>query len=502
MSQSAIRKPKSAIIRVLLIEDNHEDLYLIEEMLAKATDACFDLKPAVQLSAGLKCLTQEKIDVILLDLSPSGIYGLADLDRLHAQAAGVPIVVLGGVNDEALAASALQKGAQDYLVKRQVDSNLLERSIHYAMERQRMLAELEQRTREWQALLYSLDNIIQKNPEGIIIVDRPGVVRFVNPAAESLLRRKSEELIGEMFGFPVTSEKTELDIIHGGREATTVEMHVVEMEWKGEIVYLASLRDITERKQAQEALQKAYRELQESQAQLIQSEKMSGMGTLVAGIAHELNNPMMGILNFSQYCLKHTSEDDRRYPVLQDIQQETQHCIDIVQNLLTFSRMEREDETYQKGSCTVILERVLKLLSCRIGKQSVRVTYHTADGTPEVWMKVNSIQQVFLNLTTNALDALERSEKKEIHVDIRRDGEFVQATIGGTGGGIAPENFQEIFDPFFTKKPAGQGTGLGLSVSRAIIKEHGGEITCESEPGIGTKFRVLLPINRRKEGAK
>jgi len=495
MQQFAIQKPKSEVIKVLLIGDNHEDISFIDEMLAKATNAYFDIKPATQLSAGLKCLAQEKIDIILLDLPTSGIHGIADFDRLQAQAVGVPVVVLGGVNDEVLAASALQKGAQDYLIKSQLDSNLLERSIHYVMERQRIQAELEHRTHEWQSLLYSLDNIIKKNPDGIIIVNRKGIVFFVNPVAESLLHRRSDELIGEMFGFPVTSERTNLDIIHKGGGSSTVEMHVVEMEWKGEIVYLASLRDITERKEAQEALQKAYSDLQESQVQLIQLAKMSAVGTLVAGVAHELNNPMMGILNYSQYCLKHTSEDDKLYPVLQDIQQETQRCIDIVKNLLTFSRTEREEESYQKKSCTVILERVLKLLSYRTVQQSV--TYHTADGTPEVWMKANGIQQVFLNLISNALDALDGREKEEVHIDIRRNGDFVQVTISDTGVGISPENIQNIFDSFFTTKPVGQGTGLGLSISHSIIEEHGGEITCESESGIGTEFKVLLPIDRR-----
>ena len=264
--------------------------------------------------------------------------------------------------------------------------------------------------------------------------------------------------------------------------------------------------EITERKKAEAELQKVYeelqlahKELQESQAQLIQAEKMSALGTLAAGIAHELNNPIMGILNFSQHCLKHTSEDDRRYTVLQDIEQETKRCIDIVQNLLTFSRMEGEGEAYQKESCAAIFERILKLLSYRIEKQGASVTYHVADGTPEIWMKVNSIQQVFLNLIANALDALGESEKKEIRVDIRRDGELIQVIIADTGCGIAPENLQKIFDPFFSTKPIGQGTGLGLSISRSMIEAHGGEITCESDPGAGTKFKILLPMERRKE---
>ncbi|MFQ5586796.1 MAG: sensor histidine kinase, partial [Thermodesulfobacteriota bacterium] len=239
----------------------------------------------------------------------------------------------------------------------------------------------------------------------------------------------------------------------------------------------------------------------ESQAQLIQSEKMGALGTMVAGVAHELNNPMMGILNFIQYCRKHTPEDDRKYSVLQDAEHETGRCMDIVQNLLTFSRMEKEgEEGRQKESCAAIFDRIFKLLSYRVGLERVTVNRHTAEGTPAIWIKVNSIQQVFFNLISNALDALKDSEKKEIHVTICRKGEFVQVTIADTGCGIAPEDIQRIYAPFYTTKPTGKGTGLGLSVCHGIIQAHGGEITCESRPGEGTTFTILLPIEKRKEG--
>jgi signal transduction histidine kinase len=114
-------------------------------------------------------------------------------------------------------------------------------------------------------------------------------------------------------------------------------------------------------------------------------------------------------------------------------------------------------------------------------------------------MKPNSIQQLILNLATNAFDALEDSEKKEFNVDIHREGDFVRIIIADTGCGIAAESLGSIFDPFFTTKPVDQGTGLGLSVSQGIVKAHGGQISCESEPGAGTKFIILLPIERSKQ---
>jgi two-component system NtrC family sensor kinase len=260
---------------------------------------------------------------------------------------------------------------------------------------------------------------------------------------------------------------------------------------------LSMVQDITKRKQAEEELKKLYTELKESQSQLIQSEKMSAVGTLVAGVAHELNNPITAILHFTQYCIKHTSEEDRLYTILQDIEKETRSCIDTTQNLLTFSHMQRGEAVYQKESLNTILSRVLKLLSYRIEEDNISIGKHIAIGTPDILMNVNNMQQVFLNLLNNALDALKESKQKKIDIDILCEGKYVKVTIADSGCGIASEDIDNIFDPFFTTKLVGQGTGLGLSLCHSIITEHNGEITCESVPGQGARFIILLPVTTK-----
>ncbi len=444
-------------IRVLLIEDSVFATRHTQKMLAEANGAQFnvELECADQLSVGLKRLADDEIDIVLLDLMLPDSHDLDTFTTIHTQVPQVPIVVLTGLEDETLAVEAVREGAQDYLVKGQLDSKLLKRSILYAIERKRVEEELKAANQQLEAReqqLRALNQQLKKHKEHL----------------EELVQERTAQL-------KKTNEQLRKEII--------------------------------ERKEAQETLRKTYEDLEgahrrlaESQAQLIQTEKMSALGTLVAGTAHELNNPIMGILNFSAHCVKHTSKDDRLLTVLQDIEHEAKRCAEIVQNLLTFSHTDKDDDkAYQKESLAKIVDRVIRLLSYRIEKQGILVTQHIADNTPEICMKSNSIQQLILNLAVNALDALEDSEKKEFNVDIHREGQFVRMTIADTGCGIAPESAGSIFDPFFTTKPAGQGTGLGLSVSQGIVKAHGGQISCESEPGVRTKFIILLPIERSKE---
>ena len=365
-------------------------------------------------------------------------------------------------------------------------------------------------------------SLIEASLDTLVTIGPDGKITDVNSETEGITGRSREELIGTDFSDYFTDpENAEagyrkafeegmvrdypLELRHNDGHVTPVLYNAsVFRDDAGEVQgVFAAARDVTEQKKTEQKLQKLLNELKGSQSQLMQAGKMGAMGTMTAGIAHELNNPLMGILNFIQYCLKHTSKEDRRYAVLQDAERETKRSSDIVRNLLTFSRMEQEgEEGYQEESYDVIFDRVLNLLSYRVEKEKVLVTRHTAKETPKIWMKANGIQQVVFNLISNAMDGMKKSEKKEMHIDIHPEGEFVQMTIADTGCGISAEDLERIFDPFFTTKPTGEGTGLGLSICHSIVESHGGEIVCESELGTGTKFKVLLPIEKRKGEAK
>jgi signal transduction histidine kinase/DNA-binding NarL/FixJ family response regulator len=274
-------------IKVLLIDSDHREAYLIRKKIAEVGDGVFALEYTDQLSIGLERLARGGIDVLLLDPSVPDGRGLDYLAWGRAQALGVPIVILSALDDEESEAEALKKGAQEYLVKGGgVDGNLLVRSMYRAIARQRPASERERKTQRLEASKAQLNNIIRSSPDGIIIVDQRGIVRFVNPAVESLFGCKAEQLLGESLGFLPTVEggKTELGIFRGDGEKGVAEMRVVEMRYQGEAAYLVSLRDITERKQAEE---KAELAREEAEAARTAMEKAAARAKERARLARE-----------------------------------------------------------------------------------------------------------------------------------------------------------------------------------------------------------------------
>jgi signal transduction histidine kinase/PAS domain-containing protein len=273
-------------IKVLLIDGDHREAYLIRKTIAEAGDGVFALEYTDQLTIGLERLARGGIDVLLLDSSVPDGRGLNSLAWGRAQAMGVPIVILSAQEDETSEAEALKKGAQEYLIKGRVNGNLLVRSIYRAIARQWPASERERKIQRLESSKAYLNNIIRSNPDGIIIVDHRGIVRFVNPAVESLFGCKAEKLLGESLGFLPTVEggKTELGIVRGNGEKGVAEMRVVEMKYQGEAAYLVSLRDITERKQAEEEARLGREEAEAAQAA---SEKAAARAKDRARLARE-----------------------------------------------------------------------------------------------------------------------------------------------------------------------------------------------------------------------
>ncbi|UCD95256.1 MAG: HAMP domain-containing protein [Candidatus Zixiibacteriota bacterium] len=251
------------------------------------------------------------------------------------------------------------------------------------------------------------------------------------------------------------------------------------------------------------------KELEEAQAQLIQSEKMVAIGQLAAGVAHELNNPLGGILGYAQFTLEKIqnksagdiSEKDiesyKRY--LRDIEAQSRRCKSIVQNLLKFSRTSQAVD-FSEIDINAVVEDTLTFVEHQLMMSQIRLNTNLETELPKIKGNPSQLQQVFTNIILNAMHASEPG--KQITLTSRLApplGEFhgaVEIVFRDEGKGICEEHLPKIFEPFFTTKDIGKGTGLGLSVSYGIVKEHGGEIKVKSKLGEGTVFTVIIPLEK------
>ena len=372
------------------------------------------------------------------------------------------------------------------------------------MQLDRQKKELEGKLELEQSKTY-LENILSAMSDSVIVVNRQGMIHKVNRAALKLLEADAPDIAGQPIAdfFPHAEAGDGFFIQRNGNfSAETIvpfknREHTLLNRKKERIPISLSLslfQNATDDVAGAVFVAHDIRQQKKEEESRIHLEKMRALGTMTAGMAHELNNPMMGILGFAEYCRKCTEPEDKRHDILSDIERETRRCMDIVQNLLTFSRREKNDNGPQETiGLDVVMERVLKLLVYRIEKEKVSIVRNCPDPCVPVRINAESLQQVFLNLMVNALDALEGRTTKQISIGIRIDDAHVYVDVADNGGGIDPGDLPRIFDPFYTSKPPGKGTGLGLSTSLGIVKAHGGSIQCASDINVGTTFTVILP---------
>ena len=253
-------------------------------------------------------------------------------------------------------------------------------------------------------------------------------------------------------------------------------------------------------KQSREQLEMTVETLKTTQAQLIQSEKLSGIGEFVAGVAHELNNPLTSVMGFSE-LLAQADGNPQHKRHLDMIHKSALRCQKIVQSLLSFARRHQPE---RKVVClNRLVEGALEILNYQLRTSNIEVTTSLDPDLPQAMVDPHQVQQVFLNLINNARQAIEAHQPKgRIKITTTASGPQVRVTIQDNGPGIPPESLSKIFDPFFTTKEVGKGTGLGLSLCYGIIKEHGGTITPRSKPGEGATFIIELPVTHEPENTR
>lgn len=362
---------------VLLVEDSPSDAALFREMLEDSTNSVFDVTSVTTLKEATARLCAEPIDVILLDLSLPDSAGLETVTKMSRRTFDVPIIVLTGQENEAVAIQTLQQGAQDYLVKNEVDRQLLERSIRYAIERKRLEEELRQTL------------------------------------------------------------------------------------------------------------------------------KLEALGHLAAGVAHDFNNILTVIQGYSDILLSDIEKADSKFDMVYAMSDAAHRGAALVRQLMAFGRKQTpKPKEIGLGDAIKALEKMLR----RLVGENIQIVTDVESDLGKVRIDPTQLDQILINLVVNARDAMPGGgvltiQTTNVDVDdsvVKENSEawpasYVMLKISDTGHGIGPEDLPHIFQPFYTTKEEGQGTGLGLSTVYGIVRQSGGEIRVESDLAVGTAFTIVFP---------
>jgi PAS domain S-box-containing protein len=376
-------------------------------------------------------------------------------------------------------------------------------------ERKKAERELQESEERFRTLYENTTiGLFRTTPDGRIILANPTLVKMLGYSSFGELAERNLEKDGFEPSYPRSDFLKRLDkdgkiialesawkrqdgtVIYVRESASTIR------DAQGRILYYdGTVEDITARKKAEE-------EKARIEAQLQQQQKLESIGTLASGVAHEINNPINGIMNYAQLIADGLEAKDPLWEYATEITKETERISAIVHNLLAFARQEKQ--SHSPAHLEDIVNSTLSLIRAVIRHDQIRLDVDIPEGLPKIKCRSQQIQQVILNLLTNARDALNEKypgyhEDKIVRITVRlleKDGRrWIRTIVENHGSLIPPEVRDHLFDPFFTTKPKDKGTGLGLSISYGIMKDHGGELYLDSEVGSPTRFHMDLPAD-------
>ncbi len=552
-STPTIKRPD---IQILLIEDNLAEARLLQEILKHNLNSQFAVTHVLRLGAAILQLNSARFDVALLDLTLPDSDGLASLDAVSHHMPSLPIVVLTNTNDDELAIKAVQHGAQDYLVKRHVNLDVLVRSIRYAIERKQAAEALREinETLEWRieertATIEAANELLNQEIDSreniqnrLELAQQAGKIGTFEWDIQADLVTWSielETLYGILPGSFGNSNAAWLETIYP-EDRPTVEaelaslLHLcateslqlrqgLDLEFRiaypdanthwiaikssvflvggaapdenrnGNPIRMIGIHmDITEKKQLE--------------AQFLRAQRLESLGTLASGIAHDLNNVLTPILSVAQLLpLRLTNIDSRSQNLLKILESSARRGADLIKQILSFAQgIEGKHLCIQPSHLLIDIQKIVQ----QTLPKSIEIDRDIPANLWTVMGDMTQLHQVLMNLCVNARDAMPQGGTISIQASNRaidepftrahleaKVGNYVEITVADTGTGIQPQLLHRIFDPFFTTKEIGKGTGLGLSAVLGIIKSHGGFLDVQSQVNQGTQIHVYLPAS-------
>lgn len=481
--------------RVLVVDDEQLILKIISDILTKEG---YEVIVANNCEKAAEYLRSSNFNVVLSDIKMPVKSGIDLLEEIKKKDPNIPVILMTGFASLETAVEAVQNGAFDYLIK-PLDYGKLKNVIEHAADRYelyrentRLLSDLKELNTNLELKVKErnrqLENILNSTIESIITTDRGLTIETANPKSSEIFGRycvgeklsllfqgiNFDTIIPKILSDPSYSTKHE--VRHDNKFLEVTLSPLIDFETKEIFGVIAATEDITEKKKLE--------------AQLIHSAKMSGVGQLAAGVAHEFNNILSGIIGYTSLALTRQDLDSARKD-LKVIEKASDRAVEIVNKLLSFSR--QKGEKFQVAQIESVIDDALGLVEHTFETEGIRIL-RSYEKVPAIRMNLGELQQVFLNLAINSKHAMPQGGA--IAISTKLAGNYVRIDFSDTGVGIPPENLSRIFEPFFTTKLSEgtkSGTGLGLSVIYAIIERHGGRIDVSSEVNKGTTFTILLP---------
>jgi PAS domain S-box-containing protein len=509
--------------KILIVEDESivalDTKHELEKIGYQVTDIALTGEDA------LRKIKKDMPDLVLMDIVLKGkLDGIDTATRIRKDYL-LPVIYTTAYFDKKTLDRAKMAEPFGFLIK-PYSSKELRSTIDMALYKSKLEKDANE-SREW------LFTTLRSIGDAVVATDIEGAIKFINPVMEKIMGWKKQEVIGkkleEVFKFINEDTRGEISSpikkVLKSNSTVGLEKHTVIVSRKGKEIPISSsgspirneknevigvvliFRDITKFRQAEEKerknhqkLKNLYENLKSTQDQLIQAEKMSALGQLSAGIAHEFNN-LLGIMSgYVQYARRTQSKEDM-LDALNIVDTTSDRAGKIIENLMFFSAKKSWKVEYY--DLPYVIDKVLTLIENQLAKQNIKII-RDYEKVPRIKLNVVDMQQVFLNLIVNARDAMQ-PQGGQLTIRIKKDGQYITVSFHDTGGGIKEEFRSKIFDPFFTTKGALggseiHGTGLGLSISYAIVKRHKGIIKVENEEA-GAKFMVKLPIKSLKKTA-
>ena len=375
------------------------------------------------------------------------------------------------------------------------------------------LESLEERLRRSNAFL---KNLLHSSVDGVIAADKKGKILLFNDAASEISGYSEEEALtslnirdvypedgayrimeklrSEQFGGPGKLKSYQIDVLHKDGTLIPISLNAAIIYEDGkETATMGFFHDLRESLRIK-------KELEQTQIQLLQSEKMASLGKLAAGVAHQLNNPLGGITLFARLMLEEYNLDDGARKDLNRILKDAERCRDTVKELLEFARQTRHE--MRPLDINRAITRTLFLLENQTLFQNITVIRQLSNGIPTVRGDTQQVNHMFMNIILNAAQAMQGRGTLTLSTNLSEDGERVVIEIADTGPGIPENILPHIFEPFFTTKEEGEGTGIGLSLVYGIVESHEGKIRALNNSPCGTSFVIELPLSTSDNGGE